>query len=117
MTDGHRTGPDRQAVVVLVTTTDSAEAAQRLADGLVRERLAACAQVDGPVRSTYRWAGEARTDTEWRCSAKTTADLADAATSWLLEHHGDDLPEVVALPVIGGSHDYLAWVAEQTRPR
>lgn len=57
------------------TTIDSREAAQKIADALVSQRLAACVQVSGPITSTYWWEGKMEQAQEWVCSAKTRRDL------------------------------------------
>ena len=104
------------AVVVVVSTTDSAEEAERLARVVVEQRVAACVQVVGPVRSAFRWEGTVSVETEWQLVAKTAADRVDDLTALLEGEHSYDVPEVVATPVIGGSAAYLAWVVDETRP-
>jgi len=101
---------------VVVTTTDSAAAARGIAERLVRARLAACVQISGPVESIYRWDGAVVRDQEWQCWVKTTADRVDELTDWLVENHDYDVPEVLALPVLGGNPAYLSWVTAETRP-
>ncbi|MBC6451440.1 divalent-cation tolerance protein CutA [Actinokineospora xionganensis] len=101
---------------IVVTTTGTAEDAERLADGMVGERLAACVQIVGPVRSVYRWDGEIQHEQEWQCWIKTAADRVDALTEWIKGNHPYDVPEVVTLPVLDGNADYLSWVTTETRP-
>ncbi|MFT7834822.1 divalent-cation tolerance protein CutA [Saccharothrix sp. BKS2] len=101
--------------VVVLTTAGSAEAADALARAVVEARLAACAQVGGPVRSVYRWDGALQEDREWQLWIKTAYDRVDELTEFIKTRHDYDVPEVVALPVLGGNTDYLAWITEQTR--
>lgn len=101
--------------VAVITTTDSEDAAEALGRGLVEASLAACVQIVGPVLSLYRWDGQVQSDQEWQCWIKTAADRLDQVTAWIAEHHDYDVPEVVALPVTGGSGEYLAWVTAETR--
>ncbi|MGM1062074.1 divalent-cation tolerance protein CutA [Saccharothrix sp. Mg75] len=101
--------------VVVITTTDGEDAAGSLARAVVEARLAACVQVSGPVRSVYRWDGEVRDDREWQLWIKTAYDRVDELTEFVKAHHPYDVPEVLALPVLGGNVDYLAWVTEETR--
>ena len=103
-------------VCVVVSTTDSPDEAERLARLLVHQRLAACVQIVGPVRSAFRWEGTVSVETEWQLVAKTAADRVDDLTALLEGEHSYDVPEVVATPVIGGSAAYLAWVVDETRP-
>ncbi|RCV51366.1 divalent-cation tolerance protein CutA [Marinitenerispora sediminis] len=98
------------------TTTDGPAEAERVARSVIEARLVACAQVGGPVTSCYRWDGEVRFDKEWTVVMKTAADRLDALTAHLVETHGYDVPEIVAVPIEGGNPDYLRWVLDETRP-
>lgn len=100
----------------VVTTIDSAEEAEILARGVVDARLAACVQIVGPIRSIYRWEGDVQSEQEWQCWVKTSTDRLDALTEHIKKNHNYDVPEVVALPIVGGSTDYLSWVTDETRP-
>lgn len=97
---------------VLITTTDSDDEAGRLARGLVEARLAACVQIVGPVRSVFRWEGAVQVEPEYQLVVKT-ARVAEV-TDWIVEHHSYDVPEVIALPVVGGHETYLTWVADES---
>jgi periplasmic divalent cation tolerance protein len=101
--------------VVVMTTVDSEAAARTLAASAVEARLAACAQIVGPLTSVFRWEGEVRTDTEWRVECKTAGDRAGALEEFLNVRHTYDLPEIVVTPVVGGSPAYLSWLVEETR--
>ncbi len=100
---------------VVVTTTGSAEDAERLARRAVEARLAACVQIVGPVRSVFRWEGEIAVETEWQMVAKTAADRVADLTAVLVAEHPYDVPEVVATAVVDGHGPYLDWVVEETR--
>lgn len=102
-------------VVQLQTTLDSEAAANRLADTLVGEQLAACVQVLGPVRSTYHWQGARERADEWLCLIKTTEAALPALIPRLNELHPYDTPEIIVLPVTGGSDGYLDWVRQEVR--
>ena len=101
--------------VVALTTTPTQEEAESLAHLMLEQRLAACVQISQPIRSIYRWQGEVCTDEEWQLWIKTAADRVDALTAWLPDHHSEDCPELVVLPIVDGSPDYLAWVTDETR--
>lgn len=105
---------DDGRVLQLATAAGSAEDAAAIADALVRRRLAACAQVVGPVASRYWWQGRVEEATEWLCVAKTTAGRLDEAVAAVRDLHRYELPEIVATPVVGGHGPYLAWVAGET---
>jgi periplasmic divalent cation tolerance protein len=100
---------------VVTSTTNSEAAARALADGAVEARLAACAQVLGPITSVFRWAGATQTEQEWRVEFKTAADRVAALAEHLRTHHDYDVPEVVATPITGGDDDYLSWLVDETR--
>ena len=98
------------AVEVVLVTAPDADAAGRLARAVVEERLAACVNVIGPVRSIYRWQGELQDDSEVLMMIKTTRERRAALAARVCELHPYDVPEVLALPASGGSEAYLQWV-------
>ena len=92
-----------------------ADTAQRLAATLVEARLAACASVLPPMRSTYRWQGAVEQAEEVLLLAKTAADRVPALMERLQALHPYELPEIVAVEAAAGLPAYLDWVAESTR--
>ena len=96
----------------VTTTLPDRAAADRVALRTVERRLAACAQVLGPVASTYRWEDRVETAEEWYCHLKTTAERFPALVECLRELHTYAVPEIVALPIVGGDPAYLRWIAE-----
>ena len=98
------------------TTTDSRAEAMELARTAVEARLAACAQVAGPITSTYWWEGEIERDEEWLVMLKLPAGRYPDLAAFLAERHSYDEPEIVAMPLAAGSAGYLRWIAEETRP-
>jgi periplasmic divalent cation tolerance protein len=99
----------------VTTTLPDQAAANRLAATLVEERLAACAQVLGPVSSTYRWQGTIEHAEECYCHLKTTLARLPALQLRLRELHPYEVPEIIALPIIGGDESYLKWIEESVR--
>lgn len=102
------------AYVQVTTTTDSRAEAAELARSAVAERLVACAQLVGPIASTYWWEDEIESAEEWMVVFKTSADRFEELASLIAEGHSYDTPEIIATPVVAGSMDYLAWITEQT---
>ena len=96
----------------VTTTLPDRDAANRIGRRLVEERLAACAQVVGPVASVYWWQGEVESAGEWYCHLKTTASRVDALIARIRELHPYETPEIVALPVTEGDAAYLRWIAD-----
>ena len=99
------------------TTTDSRAEAIELGRDAVQARLAACAQVAGPVASMYWWDGSLERAEEWLVLFKLPADRYDELAAFLTERHSYDEPEIIALPIVAGSAAYLSWMREETRPK
>ncbi len=97
-------------------TAPSREQAAEIARKLVEERLAACVNIVGGMRSVYRWEGKIHEDEEVLCLVKTRPELLDALTARVRELHPYDVPEILAFEVADGSADYLAWLHETTVP-
>jgi len=100
--------------VAVVTSFADRDTAERVAETLVSERLAACAQLLGPQHSIYRWKDAIEHATEWRVELKTAAARLTALERRLLELHPYEVPECIALPIVHGSDAYLRWLAEET---
>jgi periplasmic divalent cation tolerance protein len=96
-------------------TCPDAEVAQRIADALVEERLAACVSVLPGLRSVYRWQGAIQREDEVLLLVKTTRDQVEPLTARVASLHPYELPELVSVEVAGGLAAYLQWVEEQTR--
>jgi len=96
-------------LVVLVTGPDE-DVLLELGRTLVEERLAACVNVTGGVRSAFRWEGRIEEADEALALLKTTAGRLDALTARVRELHPYEEPEVLALPSAGGSAGYADWV-------
>ncbi|MGQ0679665.1 MAG: divalent-cation tolerance protein CutA [Actinomycetota bacterium] len=96
------------------TTFESKEEAERVAAAAVAARLCACAQVAGPIHSTYWWNGSVEQCAEWLCTMKTIAGKFDALAAFIRQEHSYDNPEIVATPIAQGSAEYLHWVSRET---
>ena len=96
--------------LVVLMTAGSRDEADKIANALVTEMLAACVNVLPGVTSVYRWEGEVQRDQEWLLVAKSTRQVLDDLVRCVQALHSYDLPEVIALPVVGGSEAYLRWV-------
>ena len=105
-----------QEFIVVYVTAGSAEEADRLARSLIDERLAACVNRIKSVQSVYRWQGKVEQSEEELLIIKTSRDRFAALEKRVRELHSYSVPEVIALPVIEGSSDYLKWLKEQVTP-
>ncbi len=101
--------------IQVVTTIDSREGAERIARELVQRRLAACVQIVGPIGSTYRWQGKIERAEEWQCWAKTRRELYEPIEQAIGRLHPYDVPEILAIPIVAGSADYLAWLDAEVK--
>ena len=107
-------GRDTEFVFVYSTFPD-AEAAKRVGDMLVREKLAACVNIHGPMTSVYEWKGKVETESEFAAFIKTRAALADEVIAQARELHPYSVPCFLVLPIAGGNADYLEWARARTR--
>jgi len=104
---------DAEFLVVLVTIAD-ADAGVQLGRQLVEERLAACVQVLPGGVAIYRWQGELTVEPQTQLLIKTRADSWDRLKNRVVELHPDQVPEILALPVVSGLPSYLDWLSEAT---
>jgi periplasmic divalent cation tolerance protein len=95
----------------VLTTVGRREDAEALARVLLEKRLAACAQISGPVTSLYWWKGKIERTEEWWCLIKSERRLYGELEKALKGAHPYETPEVLAMPVVEGSADYLAWLS------
>jgi len=98
-----------EPLVVLVTAA-SREEAERIAEGLVEAMIAACATIIPSATSVYRWEGRVERAREWLLIIKTRSDVLDELVERVRALHSYEVPEVLALPVVGGSETYLRWL-------
>jgi periplasmic divalent cation tolerance protein len=97
------------------STTDSREEADKICAAVVEARLAACAQVSGPIRSTYWWQGKIERADEYFLAMKTTRDRFPELARVIRANHSYEVPDIVAVPIIEGTDDYLEWISSETR--
>jgi len=100
--------------VVLYITVSDREEGVRIGRALVEENLCACANVSENVTSIFRWEGEVNEASEAVLIVKTQRQHIDAATDLVKLEHSYDCPCVVALPIIGGNQEFLAWIDSET---
>lgn len=106
---------DYPAIVVLCSCPDSSVALD-IAREVVSEGLAACVKRLGPATSIYRWAGRIHEESEQLLVIKTTPARYEALEMRLKALHPFETPEIIAIPVVAGSAQYLDWLATATNP-
>lgn len=102
--------------IVVFSTCASADEAERIARRLIEQRLAACVSVVSPVRSFYRWKGAVEDSSEWLLVIKSSRELFAPLTAALESAHSYELPEIIAIPVVEGSPNYLSWIERELHP-
>ena len=106
--------PTTTHIVILITTISKQEA-EAISQALVESRLAACVNISAGVRSIFRWQGAIEHQEEVLMLVKSRSDLLPSIIEVVKRLHSYTVPEVVALPILDGSPDYLAWVDESLR--
>jgi periplasmic divalent cation tolerance protein len=101
------------APVVILITASIDEEAERIANRLLTQRKAACVNIIPKVRSLFWWKGELDSADEVVLIVKSKASLVDEIVSLVKEAHSYEVPEVIALPLIGGNPDYLNWMSDE----
>ena len=91
------------------TTVENQAQAQALASGLVATRFAVCVQIEGPIRSIYRWAGKVDQSTEYRLMIKFLGARSRDVEAWVLRHHPYETPEWIVVQTEHVAEKYLSW--------
>lgn len=104
---------DNNLIVVFVTV-DTQETAKTIADQLLTERKAACVNILPGIESRYWWQGAIESAQELLIIIKTRIDLLDELKKIIKQNHPYSVPEIIALPIIGGNEDYLDWMEQET---
>ena len=102
---------------LVLSTIDSHQEAERIAQLLVEERLAACVNIVPKITSIYRWKGALERATEHLMIIKTAQDRLASLTQRIKELHPYEVPEVIALCIEDGNLTYLEWILSETREK
>jgi len=100
--------------IIVYVTAPSEDEGARIAKILVEERLAACVNIIKEIRSIYRWEGKIEDDREVLLIIKTRRGLFSNLSKRVNELHSYSVPEIIALPIVEGSKDYIRWLSDVT---
>lgn len=103
-------------IIILVTAANREEAI-KIADALLAQRKAACVNIIPKVSSMFWWGGKVDRAEENLLIIKSRTELFDEVVSSVKAIHSYEVPEIIALPVIKGSPDYLSWVTKETETK
>jgi periplasmic divalent cation tolerance protein len=104
-----------KSYIQVSTATETKEQAQKIAQYLVEQKLAACVQILGPITSTYRWKDKVENAKEWLCLIKTQEGLYKELEKAILNLHSYETPEIIAVPIVQGSSGYLSWLENEVK--
>lgn len=100
--------------LVVLITVGGPEEARRIADALIEQRMAACVNIMPQVRSIFRWEGKIEDENECLLVVKTRAELFPQLEAAVKGLHSYEVPEIIALPIVLGSDDYIEWIGRET---
>ena len=103
-----------ESYVIINTTVSDEKEAKLLAGILLEHKKAACISIVPDVTSLFRWKEHIEESVEYLLVIKTRASLIAGVTALLKEKHSYHNPEIIALPIIGGSREYLDWIDQET---
>ena len=106
---------EEPAYIVLFITTPTTEAAQRISRALLEQRKVACVNIVPRVSSLFWWQGKINSARESLLIVKTTASQLNELVTLVKELHSYDVPEIVAMPIVGGNQDYLEWIGNEVK--
>ncbi len=101
--------------VVILVTTASLRESKKIARHLVEAKLAACVNISQPIQSIYRWEGKIADEKEFQLFIKSTRDLFPEIKAAISKIHSYHTPEIICLPIIDGSRNYLQWIGDSVK--
>lgn len=106
---------DKEYILVLITTPNR-EVGEKIANILLEKKMAACVNLMAPMFSLYTWEGEVNRDDEVLLIVKSRSDIFESDLISVVEDlHPYEVPEIIAVPILMGSANYLAWIDEVTK--
>jgi len=101
--------------IIVLITSPSAQVGEQIAQAILKEKLAACVNIIPAIHSIYAWKGKMQNDEEALLVVKSRAELFEQLVPAVKAVHPYEVPEIIALPLILGSQDYLDWITTETQ--
>lgn len=101
--------------IVILVTASSQEECRKIATHLVENKLAACVNITQPIESVYRWEGKVAQDQEYQLFIKSTREMFAEIRTAVSKLHSYQTPEIICLPIIDGSPEYLQWIGDSVK--
>ena len=101
--------------IVVFITAGTQDEAQNIARILLDERKVACVNIVSGVESLFWWQGKIDKAAEYLLIAKSELSLLVKIVDTVKKAHNYEVPEILALPIIGGNRDYLEWIHSEVR--
>lgn len=101
-------------LIIIFMTASSPEEAKLISNTLLEEKLIACSNTLSDMKSTFWWKGKIQNENEVLIIAKSQKSHLNNIISTVKSLHSYDVPEIIAIPIIGGNPDYLDWLSEET---
>jgi periplasmic divalent cation tolerance protein len=101
--------------IVILVTASSQEECRKIATHLVENKLAACVNITQPIESVYRWEGKVAQDQEYQLFIKSTRQMSAEIQTAIAKLHSYQTPEIICLPIIDGSQEYLQWIGDSVK--
>jgi periplasmic divalent cation tolerance protein len=96
--------------ILILSTTDTLESAQKISHALVESYDAACVNIIPEIHSVYRWEGKICNEGEFLLLIKSSTEKFEAVRNCIRQLHSYQVPEIIALPIIAGDPDFLSWL-------
>lgn len=102
-------------MIIILMTASSIEEADLISNSLLEKKFIACSNIINDMKSTFWWNGNIQKENEVMIIAKSTKALLDNIIAEVKSLHSYDVPEILAIPILGGNPDYLDWIIEETK--
>ncbi len=103
--------------IQVLVSCESTEQAKTMVDSLLNDQIIACAQILPKIESFYRWRGQIESSEECLLLLKTAASQFAAIEQRITSLHSYQTPEIIAVPIVAGTTEYLQWIDEQIKPQ